>query len=113
MERSQEISLLGEMEMTHGQVLRMLLSEEALMGLIGGVIGLIFGVILARLFLSVMTSMSGYRLTFALPKENILAALSIAFLNSNWRLSYPPGAPRVRPFWRPSNKSEATHSGKL
>jgi putative ABC transport system permease protein len=39
-------------------------------------------VVLSRLFLSAMTSMSGYRLTFVLPLENILAALLIALLTS-------------------------------
>jgi putative ABC transport system permease protein len=82
MERTQEIGMLRAVGMTRGQVVRMVLSEAALMGLIGGVMGLVFGVVLSRLFLSAMTSMSGYRLTFVLPLENILAALLIAFLTS-------------------------------
>jgi putative ABC transport system permease protein len=68
--------------MTRGQVVRMVLSEAALMGLIGGLMGLVFGVILSRLFLSAMTSMSGYSITYVLPLENILAALIISFLTS-------------------------------
>jgi putative ABC transport system permease protein len=68
--------------MTRGQVVCMVLSEAALMGLIGGVMGLVFGVVISRLFLSAMTSMSGYRLTFVLLLENILATLLIAFLTS-------------------------------
>lgn len=82
MERTQEIGMLRAVGMTRGQVVRMVLSEAALMGLIGGVMGLVFGVVLSRLFLSAMTSMSGYRLTFVLPLEKILAALLIAFLTS-------------------------------
>ena len=82
MERTQEIGMLRAVGMTRGQVVRMVLSEAALMGLIGGVMGLVFGVVLSRLFLSAMTSMSGYRLTFVLPLENIMAALLIAFLTS-------------------------------
>jgi putative ABC transport system permease protein len=82
MERTQEIGMLRAVGMTRGQVIRMVLSEAALMGLIGGLMGLVFGVILSRLFLSAMTSMSGYSLTYVLPMENILAALLISFLTS-------------------------------
>jgi putative ABC transport system permease protein len=82
MERTQEIGMLRAVGMTRLQVVRMILSEAALMGLIGGLMGLVFGVVLSRLFLSAMTSMSGYRLTYVLPIENILAALLIAFLTS-------------------------------
>jgi putative ABC transport system permease protein len=82
MERTQEIGMLRAVGMTRGQVVRMVLSEAALMGLIGGLMGLVFGVILSRLFLTAMTSMSGYRITYMLPLGNILAALLIAFLTS-------------------------------
>lgn len=81
-ERTQEIGMLRAVGMTRGQVVRMVLSEAALMGLIGGLMGLVFGVLLSRLFLSAMTTMSGYRLTYVLPLQNILAALLIAFLTS-------------------------------
>lgn len=82
MERTQEIGMLRAVGMTRGQVVRMILSEAALLGLIGGLMGLVFGVVLSRLFLSAMTSMSGYRLNYVLPVENILSALLIAFLTS-------------------------------
>jgi putative ABC transport system permease protein len=81
-ERTQEIGMLRAVGMTRGQVVRMILSEAALMGLIGGLMGLVFGVLLSRLFLSAMTSMSGYRITYVLPLGNILAALLIAFITS-------------------------------
>jgi len=68
--------------MTRGQVVRMVLFEAALIGLIGGVMGLVFGVVLSRLFPGAMTSVSGYCLTLVLPLQNILAALLIAFLTS-------------------------------
>lgn len=82
LERTQEIGMLRAVGMTRGQVVRMILSEAALMGLIGGLMGLVFGVVLSRLFLSAMTSMSGYRLTYVLPLGNVLAALLIALLTS-------------------------------
>lgn len=89
MERTQEIGMLRAVGMTRGQVVRMVLSEAALMGLIGGLMGLVFGVLLSRLFLSAMTSMSGYRLSYVLPLQNILAALLIAFLTSQLAALFP------------------------
>jgi len=82
LERTQEIGMLRAVGMTRSQVVRMVLSEAALMGLMGGFMGLVFGVVLSRLFLSAMTSMSGYSVNYVLPLENILAALLIAFLTS-------------------------------
>jgi putative ABC transport system permease protein len=97
MERTQEIGMLRAVGMTRGQVVRMILSEAALMGLIGGLMGLVFGVVLSRLFLSAMTSMSGYRLTYVLPVENILFALLIAFLTSQLAAFLPTlRASRIR-----------------
>ncbi len=82
MERTQEIGMLRSVGMTRGQLMRMVLSEAALMGLIGGLMGLTFGVLLSRLFLTAMTSMSGYRLTYVLPPERVAMAVLIAFLTS-------------------------------
>jgi putative ABC transport system permease protein len=97
MERTQEIGMLRAVGMTRGQVVRMVLSEAALIGLIGGLMGLVFGIVLSRLFLTAMTSMSGYRITYVLPLENILAALVIAFLTSQVAALLPTmRAARVR-----------------
>jgi putative ABC transport system permease protein len=82
MERTQEIGMLRSVGMTRTQVMRMILSEAALMGLIGGLMGLVFGVLLSRLFLTAMTSMSGYRLTYVLPPDRIAMAVLIALLTS-------------------------------
>ena len=68
--------------MTRGQVVRMILAEAALMGIIGGVLGLVFGVILSRIFLLAMTAMSGYSLEFILPLQRILLAVVMAFVIS-------------------------------
>jgi putative ABC transport system permease protein len=82
MERTQEIGMLRSVGMTRGQIMRMILSEAALMGLIGGFMGLVFGVLLSRLFLTAMTSMSGYRLTYVLPPDRVAMAVLIALLTS-------------------------------
>ena len=69
--------------MTRSQVLRMILAEEGIMGIIGGLIGVVFGVILSHIFLQSMTAMSGYTISYTLPNERIWFALLIAILVAN------------------------------
>jgi len=59
-------------------VIKMVLSEAGLMGVIGGLIGLVFGILLSRIFLAGMTAMSGYKLDFSVPVEGVLIGLLIA-----------------------------------
>jgi putative ABC transport system permease protein len=82
MERTREIGMLRAVGMTRGQVTGMVLAESALMGVIGGLLGLGFGLLLARLFMAGMTAMSGYRLTFLVPPEGIASALIVSLLVS-------------------------------
>ena len=97
MERTQEIGMLRAVGMTRGQVIRMILAEAALMGLIGGALGVIFGIILSRIFMLAMTAMSGYSLTYVLPIERILMALIIAILISQIAAFFPAlRAARIR-----------------
>lgn len=76
MERTQEIGMLRSVGMTRRQVVQMILAEASLMGVIGGAFGLVFGVVLTRIFLWSMTAMSGYKLTFILP----LIAIGVGWL---------------------------------
>ena len=62
------------------QVAQMIMPEAALMSPTR--MGVVFGAVFSVLIISAMTSMSGYRLTFVLPLENIFAALLVAFLTS-------------------------------
>jgi len=78
MERTQEIGMLRAIGMTRGQVIKMVLSEAGLMGVIGGLIGLLFGILLSRIFLAGMTAMSGYKLDFIVPAGGVIIGLVIA-----------------------------------
>lgn len=89
MERTQEIGMLRSMGMTRRQMVRMVLAEAALLGLIGGVLGLIFGLVLSRMFLLSMTAMSGYRLTYSIPVGAILIGLIVAVLVSQLAAAMP------------------------
>lgn len=78
MERTQEIGMLRAIGMTRNQIIKMILSEAGVMGVIGGTVGLVFGILLSRVFLAGMTAMSGYKLDFVVPPISILIAFAIA-----------------------------------
>lgn len=96
-ERTREIGMLRSIGMTRGQILSMILSEGALMGLIGGVLGLVFGAILSRIFMLAMSAMSGYSLEYVFPVQKALAAVLIALVVSQVAAIFPAQrAARVR-----------------
>jgi putative ABC transport system permease protein len=96
-ERTREIGMLRAIGTTRGQVIKMVLAEAALMGVIGGLLGLSTGIVLARILFIGMTTMSGYSLTFTLPQEAIWISVLIALLVSQVA-AIPPAlrAARVR-----------------
>ncbi len=81
-ERTREIGMLRAIGTTRGQIVRMVLAEAALMGVIGGILGLGTGVVLARILFIGMTTMSGYQLTFILPPEGVAFSLVMALVVS-------------------------------
>ena len=81
-ERTQEIGMLRAIGTSRGQIVRMVLAESGLMGVIGGVLGIATGVILARILFIGMTTMSGYRLTFTIPSDGVAVSLVMALIVS-------------------------------
>jgi len=81
-ERRREIGMLRAIGTTRGQIIRMVLAESGLIGVIGGILGIATGVILARILFIGMTTMSGYQLTFQLPPESVLVSLVMAIVIS-------------------------------
>jgi len=81
-ERTQEIGMLRGVGMTREQIIQMVLAEAALMGMIGGILGVAFGVVLSRVFMAAMEAMSGYSLEFILPTERVIFAMLIAVVVS-------------------------------
>jgi putative ABC transport system permease protein len=88
-ERAQEIGMLRSIGLTRGQTLVMILAESLLMGLIGGVLGLGFGLLLTRIFLWSMTAMSGYKIEFVLPAQAVASGLLIALFVSQVAAIFP------------------------
>lgn len=80
MERIQEIGMLRSIGMQRRQVVLMILAEAGVVGLMGGAIGLLFGVILGRIFLLSMTAMSGYKVQFVFPVSQALVGLLLAIV---------------------------------
>lgn len=89
LERTQEIGMLRGIGMTRSQVRKMILAESGMMGLIGGVFGLVFGLFLSRVFLMSIEFMQGYQLTYVLPTEGILIGLLIALVVSQLAALWP------------------------
>ncbi|MCK7530800.1 MAG: FtsX-like permease family protein [Marinilabiliales bacterium] len=71
------------------QIIRMVLAEAGLMGVIGGVLGVGTGIVLARILFIGMTTMSGYSLTFVLPPEGIVISLIAAVIISQLAAIFP------------------------
>jgi putative ABC transport system permease protein len=88
-ERSQEIGMLRSIGLTRGQTLVMVLAESLLMGVIGGVLGLGFGILLTRIFLWSMTAMSGYTITFVMSAQAVAASLIVALVVSQVAAIFP------------------------
>jgi putative ABC transport system permease protein len=81
-ERTQEIGMLRAIGTSRGQIIRMVLAESGLMGVIGGVLGIATGAILARILFIGMTTMSGYQLTFSIPLDGLAVSLVMALVVS-------------------------------
>jgi putative ABC transport system permease protein len=67
----------------------MILAEAALMGLIGGLLGLGIGMTLSRIFFISMNSMSGYNLDYLLPSGAIVAGLVVSLVISQFAAIFP------------------------
>jgi len=81
-ERTREIGMLRSIGMTRVQIVKMVLAEAGLLGVIGGLLGLIFGVVLTRIFLDSMAGMSGYKLSLVIPPETFWIGVVVALVVS-------------------------------
>ncbi|MFC2030164.1 ABC transporter permease [Chloroflexota bacterium] len=89
LERTQEIGMLRGVGMTRTQVGKMILAEAGMLGALGGVYGLGFGLFLSRLFLTSPATMQGYELTYVVPVQGIVVGLLVALLISQLAAIWP------------------------
>ena len=88
-ERTREIGMLRSLGMTRRQIAKMILAEAGMMGIVGGVLGLLFGVLMSRTVLSSMNRMAGLRLEFAMPLAGVAVSLAIALIVSQLAALWP------------------------
>jgi len=89
MERMREIGMLRAIGMSRFQVIKMILAEAGLMGIIGGVLGMGFGILLSRIFIYSMISAVGYTLNYVLPTSAIIVSLILALFVSQFAAIQP------------------------
>lgn len=96
-ERTREIGMLRSIGLTRGQAIQMIAAEASAIGLLGGLVGVLFGALISRVIMLGMTAMSGYRLEYSLPPERILLGILAAFLIANLAALLPARrATRIR-----------------
>jgi putative ABC transport system permease protein len=88
-ERTREIGALRGVGMTRWQIRRMVLAEAGAIGLVGGIIGLVFGLFLARILIIVMAVFRSYQLPYIIPSESIIITLILALLVSQLAAIWP------------------------
>lgn len=89
LERTREIGMLRGLGMMRRQVAKMILAESGLMGLIGGLLGTVLGTFMARLFLSAIAEVQGFRLNYIMPPEAVAVSLFIALVVSQVAAAWP------------------------
>jgi putative ABC transport system permease protein len=105
LERTRELGLLRALGATRGRVLRLLLSEALLIGVLGSALGVILGLGLAYSLRDVLAAYSNVEVvSFRVPLEGLLLALSVgvivtmlAALRPVWRASRVPPVEALRP----------------
>jgi putative ABC transport system permease protein len=89
LERTREIGMLRSLGMVRRQVGQMVLAEAGMMGLIGGVFGLLFGLVLSRVFVRGINQMSDYGIDYVFPTEGVVISVVIALVVSQTSALYP------------------------
>lgn len=89
LERGKEIATLRSLGFTRGQVRQMVLGEALLIGLLGGGLGLLLGLLTARMFVRVIEVLAGYSLTFLLPMSALISSTLIALVISQLSALWP------------------------
>jgi putative ABC transport system permease protein len=97
MERTREIGMLRAVGMTRWQVIKMILAESAVMGLLGGALGIVVGMALARVFIVGANSTQGYNLAYQMPLKALLFAVAVSL-----------GVSQIAALW-PSRRAARLH----
>jgi putative ABC transport system permease protein len=88
-ERTREIGMLRSLGMTKAQIGKMILAEAGLMGIVGAVLGLAFGVLMSHSMLGSINQMAGFKLEYTMPLAGVLVSLVIALVVSQVAAFWP------------------------
>ncbi|NKQ37765.1 MAG: ABC transporter permease [Chloroflexi bacterium] len=89
MERTRELGGLRSLGMTRRQIRRMILAEAATIGLIGGLFGVLFGAVLANVFVIGLRSIGGFILSSQVPVVPMIYSFFIALIVALLAAWYP------------------------
>jgi len=82
LERTREIGMLRGLGMTRWQVIRMILAEAAVVGVMGGVFGMVYGLFMSQVFIGAANATQGYRLSSIIPVQALFLGLFIGIIIS-------------------------------
>jgi putative ABC transport system permease protein len=88
-ERTRELGMLRSLGMTRWQIGKMVLAEAGLIGLMGGALGLLFGLFQSRVVILTVNATAGYDLNYVLPVQGIAVSVVIALLVSQLAALWP------------------------
>jgi ABC-type antimicrobial peptide transport system permease subunit len=88
-ERRREIGGLRSLGLTRRQTVKMILAEAATLGVIGGLFGLGFGLVLSQVFVRALNDLSGYELSYVFAPGAFAAGAAIALGVSQAAALYP------------------------
>jgi putative ABC transport system permease protein len=89
LERIREVGCLRAVGMTRWQVIKMVLAEALIIGILGGIFGVGFGTYVSFFAVQGTAESTGWELTFVLPKYLLLVGLAIALGVSQAASLYP------------------------
>lgn len=78
MERRREIGILRAVGLVKGQLRKTVVLEALAIGLVGTMLGIVFGLVMARTLIFMANNLSDYGYDFIFPQQDILIALFIA-----------------------------------
>lgn len=88
-ERTRELGALRSMGMLQSQIIKMILAEALMIGLIGGVFGILFGLFLEHIFIMGTWLISGYQVGYKFPLAGAGVTLGITFVISQIAAAFP------------------------
>jgi len=89
LERVREIGILRALGSSRGQIRKIILAEGMFIGLIGGLPGIIFGILISRVLVNSVAKITDATLSYVFPTSSVIAAAIIAIVIGTLAALYP------------------------